>query len=101
MRLAQGDQWLTMAATAAVCVLAVTPVWAEAHPPVSTPSLQRSTSAIPSSLPVVPTMRLPNGVKMPMIALGTPSCGFKSPEACSAGTAVEVENALLLGFTGV
>ena len=50
--------------------------------------------------PTVPRVTLSNGVSMPLVLLGTPSCRV-GDEACVNGTAEEVVNALRIGFPGV
>ena len=50
----------------------------------------------------VPTVRLANGVEMPQLLLGTPSCGAPSPnQACVDGTRDAVAASLRCGFPGV
>eukprot|EP00937_MAST-01D_sp_MAST-1D-sp2_P006213 g6213.t1 len=49
----------------------------------------------------VPTVRLANGVGMPQLLLGTPSCGAPSPrQSCVDGTRDAVAEALRRGFPG-
>ena len=57
-------------------------------------------SVVAALLGSMPTIRLPNGVEMPMLQMGTPSCRQSGGE-CEAGAARAVALALSLGFTGI
>ena len=47
------------------------------------------------------SVKLSNGVELPLLIFGTPSCGGSSANKCSAGTADAVAAALPLGFSGI
>ena len=49
-----------------------------------------STAPSTRSRPAVPTVRLANGVNMPILTLGTPNCPFTEPDGCRADVALEV-----------
>lgn len=49
-----------------------------------------ATLAAATPSPSVPTVRLANGVDMPLLTLGTPNCPFTEPDACRADVATEV-----------
>jgi len=53
----------------------------------------------------MPTVKLSNGVEMPLLLFGTPSCGKPEPNSCAgnatSGAGLAAKEALTLGFTGV